>query len=247
MREFLIFRLYGPIASWGDIAVGENRPTYDRPSKSALLGLVAAGLGIRRDEEERQRELATGYGMAVRIDKPGVLLRDYHTAQVPPSGKGRRKLHFQTRKEELSVPKDDLNTVLSSRDYRCDALYTVCLWSLTANPPYPLTKIKHQLEHPEFVLYLGRKSCPLSLPVQAQVLSAVNLYEALSSVHFSDHPFLRQLVPDSSVRVFWEGDEASGFEKELTVIRRDDPFSRKRWQFANRQEHYAMVERSSGG
>ncbi|MEN6396285.1 MAG: type I-E CRISPR-associated protein Cas5/CasD, partial [Methanoregula sp.] len=117
MQEFLIFRLYGSMASWGDIAVGEFRPTFDHPTKSAVMGLIAAAMGIRRDEEERQRELAAGYLMAIRIDGPGVLLRDYHTAQVPPAGKGKIKYHFLTRKDELAVPKDELNTILSSRDY----------------------------------------------------------------------------------------------------------------------------------
>jgi CRISPR system Cascade subunit CasD len=247
MREFLIFRLYGPMASWGDIAVGEDRPTYDRPSKSAVLGLISAALGIRRDEEERLLALATGYGMAIRIDAPGVLLRDYHTAQVPPSGKGKRKLLFRTRKDELSVPKDDLNTILSSRDYRCDALYTVGLWNRTEIPTYSLTEMGRSLENPEFILYLGRKSCPLSLPVQAQVLNAENLSEALTSVRFSDNPFIQALARDNNVRVFWEGDDVSGFEKEHTVTRRDDPSSRTRWQFANRQEHYAMMKRPAGG
>ena len=137
MQEFLIFRLYGSMASWGDIAVGEFRPTFDHPSKSAVIGLIAAAMGIRRDEEERQRELADGYLMAIRIDGPGILLRDYHTAQVPPAGKGKMKYHFPTRKDELAVPKDELNTILSSRDYRCDAVYTICLWGRTASPPYP--------------------------------------------------------------------------------------------------------------
>ncbi len=63
MRDFLVFRLYGPLASWGDIAVGEQRPTTPHPSKSAVLGLIAAALGVRRDEEERQQALAEGYGM----------------------------------------------------------------------------------------------------------------------------------------------------------------------------------------
>ena len=60
MHEYLLFRLYGSMASWGDIAVGEFRPTFDHPSKSAVMGLIAAAMGIRRDEEERQRELAAG-------------------------------------------------------------------------------------------------------------------------------------------------------------------------------------------
>ena len=49
--DILVFRLYGPMASWGEIAVGENRHTANYPSKSALLGLLGAALGIERDDE----------------------------------------------------------------------------------------------------------------------------------------------------------------------------------------------------
>ena len=45
MLNFLIFQLYGQMAAWGEIAVGEYRPSRDYPSKSALIGMVAAGFG----------------------------------------------------------------------------------------------------------------------------------------------------------------------------------------------------------
>lgn len=247
MREFLIFRLYGMMASWGDIAVGEFRPTFDHPSKSAVMGLIAAAMGIRRDEEERQRELAAGYLMAIRIDGPGILMRDYHTVQVPPAGRGNEKYHFVTRKDELAVPKDELNTILSSRDYRCDTVYTICLWGRTASSPYSLATIKTHLHNPAFVLYLGRKSCPLSLPVHAQIVNAGNLAEALGVVRFPDLQFISQLLCHNDIRVFWEGDEKTGFEREHTVIRRDDSSSRKRWQFLNREEYYALIKTPGGG
>ena len=246
MNDYLIFRIHGMMASWGDIAVGEFRPSFDRPSKSAVMGMVAAALGIRRDEEERLRELTTGYNLAVRIDAPGTLLRDYHTAQVPPSIIDRKKMIFPTRKAELSVPKDDLNTILSSRDYRCDAVYSVCLWSRTASPPYPLTVLKQHLENPVFTLYLGRKSCPLALPLQPQVVPADSLSGALSSAHFNDAPFIARLEPEGDTRIFWEGEADEGFASVHTVQRRDDPLSRRRWQFGNRTEHSAMIRKTTG-
>jgi CRISPR system Cascade subunit CasD len=245
MQEFLIFRLYGALASWGDIAVGEFRPTFDHPSKSAVIGLIAAAMGIRRDEEERQRKLADGYLMAIRIDSSGVLLRDYHTSQVPPTGSSKNKIQFPTRKDELAVPKKE--TILSSRDYRCDAVYTICLWSRTSSPPYSLATINTHLDHPVFVLYLGRKSCPLSLPVHGQIMNAENLAEALGAIRFLDYPFISPLTRQNNFRVFWEGNEKSGFEQEHTVIRCDDPLSRKRWQFGNRMEHSAMISTPRGG
>lgn len=246
MKEFLIFRIYGAMASWGDIAVGEYRPTFDHPSKSAIMGMVAAALGIRRDEEERLRELADGYRLAVRIDEPGILLRDYHTAQVPPSGKGRNRRSFPTRQAELSVPKEELNTILSSRDYHCDAIYTICLWSIGSIPPYPLTTIKEHLDHPVFTLYLGRKSCPLSLPLQPQIIHAASLADTLSMARFKDTPFITTLITRQDDRVFWEGDDNIGLSGVHTLQRRDDPLSRKRWQFGNRLEHVTTMKKFTG-
>ncbi len=247
MNEYLIFRLYGMMASWGDIAAGEYRPTYDRPSKSAVMGMVAAALGIRRDEETRLRELAIGYHMALRIDTPGTLLRDYHTAQVPPSGKGRNKITFATRKAELSGSKHDLNTILSSRDYRCDAHYTVCLWSNSETSPYPLSAIKDNLDKPVFNLCLGRKSCPLSLPLRPQIVQADTISDAFSSVPFEGNPFTKPLESKKDVQVFWEGEENTGYERVLAVQRRDDPLSKKRWQFGNRTEYYTMIHKPAEG
>ena len=69
-REFLLFRLSGPLASWGEIAVGERRSSWPRPSKSAVLGLVAAGLGYRPARRERSCALNDGLNFAVRVDTP---------------------------------------------------------------------------------------------------------------------------------------------------------------------------------
>ena len=50
MRDYLVFQLYGQLASWGDIAVGETRPSALTPTKSAILGLVAAALRLKRPD-----------------------------------------------------------------------------------------------------------------------------------------------------------------------------------------------------
>ena len=98
MKEYLVFRLYGPIVSWGDIAVGEERPTFMHPTKSSILGLLAAALGIRRNEESRHHQLAESYGYAVLVEAEGILLRDYHTTQVAPGGIRKKQKVFQYTK-----------------------------------------------------------------------------------------------------------------------------------------------------
>ena len=78
MADFLVFQLYGALASWGDIAVGEYRPSQGQPSKSAVTGLLAAALGIARADEAyttRRQEL-----LSDRLSLNTILSqRDYRT------------------------------------------------------------------------------------------------------------------------------------------------------------------------
>jgi CRISPR system Cascade subunit CasD len=247
-QDYLVFRLYGPMCSWGDIAVGEVRPSTDHPSKSAILGLIAGAMGIKRpdtvgDENERtaledaHRTLAQGYGLAVRVDAPGVPLADYHTAQVPSSGTGRNRRQFATRRDELLALRAEDNAILSRRDYRVDALYTIALWA-QQGAPYTLAELAGRLNEPVFVLYLGRKSCPPGLPLAAQVVTADNILSAMPPVD----DFARRLVPRKTVpHLYWDVDGEPGIDKLHTFTRRDAVHSRRRWQFQSRSEHHAAL------
>jgi len=237
MRDYLVFRLYGPMAAWGDIAVGEYRPSFAHPSKSAVVGLLAAALGIRRDEEERHKNLADSCSYAVRVDVMGSLLRDYHTVQVPSSGTGRNRKIFHTRRAELA--ETELNTILSSRDYRCDAAYTVAI-SFSSGVPYSAQQVASALNKPAFVLYLGRKSCPLALPLSPRVVKTETVKDAFAKAMAADE--LSGLMKTDSYVVYWE-DEDGGYEREQVITRRDMPRSRARWQFSERRENFATVSR----
>ncbi len=235
MRKFLLFQLYGPMASWGDVAVGEQRPTANHPSKSAILGLLAAARGIRRDEEIIHRDMAVGYGFGVRVDAPGELLRDYHTAQVPPA-KGKAK--FYTRRDELRNA--ELNTILSSRDYRMESRYVVAVWIKEPVTPFTLEVLVDALQLPRLVPYLGRKACPLAIPMCPQLVEAVSLKLAFDETHFPDDGLLSQIRLAGQASYYWEdlaGDNA-GMTASMVYPRRDRPLSRARWQFAERDEFY---------
>jgi len=88
---------------------------------------------------------------------------------------------------------------------------------------------------------LGGKSCPPSLPFEAKIVSGENLEEVIKKAEFKCQEFLSLLKPPSQVRLYWEGNE-SGLEPSHTITRRDSVLSRKRWQFADRKEHYMMME-----
>jgi CRISPR system Cascade subunit CasD len=251
--EYLVFRLYAPLASWGEIAVGESRHTAHYPSKSALIGLLGAALGIERDDEERQQRLQQGYAFAVELFTAGSLLRDYHTAQVPDSV---GKFTYRTRRDELVLGKERLGTILSSREYRTDVLALAAVRSLD-NAPYALAEIQEKLLKPVFHLYLGRKSCPLAAPLNPQLLTGQpNFFAAFKA--YQHKPLLPTFKPETDGlserdlywlgrpkdrHYYWEGtseDFADNLDltRRQTRIRHDQPLSRKRWQFVPRQEHY---------
>lgn len=72
----LLIRLAGPLQSWGLTGRFARRDTHTRPTKSGVIGLCAAALGLAR--EEPLGELAEVL-FGVRADRPGTPLRDYHT------------------------------------------------------------------------------------------------------------------------------------------------------------------------
>ena len=237
MKNYLLFRLYGSMCSWGDIAVGEMRPSFPHPTKSAVLGLVAAALGIKRDEDEKHATLVENYGFAVLVEDMGEPLSDYHTAQVPPG-----KESYITRRDELTrTPKSGLKTILSMRDYRTDAIYTVALWQRSAGK-WSLEKLKEHLETPKFNLYVGRKSCPLALGLQPQIIPAAFLSEAFKKSRFVDIRALTSYEwPKGNKILYWDETNVSGIGHEKIFERRDVPLSRVRWQFDVRKEYYASI------
>ena len=251
--DYLLFRLYGPMASWGEIAVGQTRHTANYPGKSAIIGLMAAALGLKRNDAGKQLQMQQGYAIAVEVYAQGSLMRDYHTTQVPDSV---GKFNYRTRRDELVLGKDRLGTILSTREYRSDALALAAIRALP-NAPYDLQTVIKHLEEPLFHLYLGRKSCPLAAPMNPQICKErKNYYEAFKAYdHKSMMPTYKEYEGALSGRdtywlsiaddrhYYWEG-QASDFSDTLdlsqmqTRTRHDQPLSRKRWQFSPRQEHY---------
>jgi CRISPR system Cascade subunit CasD len=150
----LFLRLEGPLQSWGDSSRWTVRRTRGEPSKSGVVGLVAAALGYGRDPngEREIARLGRELQLAVRVDRPGALLRDYHTITGGVlSAAGKIKLHAGTREPE---------TIVSEREYLSDA----CFLAALAGPPRTLARIREGLLRPVWPPFLGRKCCPPSLP-----------------------------------------------------------------------------------
>lgn len=128
----LLLRLSGPLQSWGVSSKFNNRTTEMEPSKSGVIGMLAAAQGRSRDSDVN--DLAS-LRFGVRVDQKGTLLRDFHTAHHPEN-------------EKLAYVTD--------RYYLADAAFLVGL----EGDERTLTELDDALKSPFFPLYLGRRSCP---------------------------------------------------------------------------------------
>ena len=138
----LLLRLAGPLQAWGDHSRFSRRLTRPEPSKSGILGMLAAADGMRRtDSVEDLISLRFG----VRTEQPGRILRDFQTAIHPETGK--------------SMP-------LSERFYIADGVFLAGI-----EGPLPvIERLAEAVQSPKFPLYLGRRSCVPSSPVFDSIL-----------------------------------------------------------------------------
>lgn len=144
----VLLLLDGPLQSWGTQSRFGHRDTDFEPSKSGVIGLVGAALGMARDDSTQLERLAT-LEMAVRVDREGTILRDYHTAG---GGTFRGEPHSVYGAE----------TVVTQRFYLCDACFVV---ALAHNDVSLIEAIAKALKRPAWPLSLGRRSCVPSRPI----------------------------------------------------------------------------------
>lgn len=136
----ILLKFAGPLQSWGTDSNFDIRRTDMHPSKSAVIGLVAASLGFRRDND-RDISRLNELDFAVRVDQEGALLKDYHTA------------HKYKSNGELE------RTYVTTRYYIEDAVFVV---ALSHSDAAWIDKIAYVLKNPYFQPFLGRRSLPLN-------------------------------------------------------------------------------------
>lgn len=235
MAEFLTFALVAPLASFGALSVGERRESWSRPARSAVLGLIGACLGVERADAAGQAALAEGYGLSLLCVAPGHLLADFHTAQTGRAPRGGR---FRTRRQELRATRVD--TVLSRRDYRLEAWHLAALWPRGERARWTLEALTAAMHTPAFTPYLGRRSCPLGLPLAPRLEEAASPTEALRSRwHGGPEASFRGRMARGGETMSVAGDlwpEAQLGTNRHIEQRRDQPLSRSLWQFALRDE-----------
>ncbi|AUH40556.1 type I-E CRISPR-associated protein Cas5/CasD [Streptomyces sp. CMB-StM0423] len=158
----LLLHLAAPLQSWGEHSAFTDRDTVAHPTRSALIGMIAAAMGIPRaealtDDLSRPFSRLPRLRFTIRIDRPGTHLVDFHTVgggypahRTLPTAKGTRR-------------GKDTATLVSHRHYLTDAAFTIAVTA--PGDTTLLADCAHALTHPRWPLYLGRRSCPPAPPL----------------------------------------------------------------------------------
>jgi CRISPR system Cascade subunit CasD len=148
----LVLRLAGPLQSWGEHSAFTLRDTQRFPTRSGLIGLLSAALGLHRGGPLTSFESLT---FTVRIDRPGLTITDFHTigggnepARTVPTAEGKRRPAGK-------------GTIVTRRNYLSDAQFTVAV----EGPGEMLARVAAALATPRWQPYLGRRSCPPEQPL----------------------------------------------------------------------------------
>lgn len=135
----ILLKFGGPMQSWGTSSHFETRNTDYYPSKSAVIGVIAASFGYRRDEDEKIRKL-NELDFAVRVDQVGLLKKDYHIASK--------------YKNDGSFERN----YVTNRYYLEDAVFVVAISSKDEDW---IEEIYAAIKNPYFQPFMGRRSCPV--------------------------------------------------------------------------------------
>ncbi|MBD0741911.1 type I-E CRISPR-associated protein Cas5/CasD [Streptomyces sp. CBMA152] len=137
----LALQLAGPLQAWGSTARFARRTTESAPTKSGVIGLLAAAQGLERDAD---LSALAALRFGVRIDQQGTRIRDFQTAHHADTG--------------AAMP-------VSDRYYLADSVFVAALEGADAL----IEKLHQALRVPQYLPYLGRRSCPPSRPLDLGV------------------------------------------------------------------------------
>lgn len=216
MQPFLILKLEGVMQAWGGHTFEDLRPSHDFPTRSGLVGLLAACLGLDRRDREALARLSQSVRFALRVDRKQVegrhlrpvKMTDYHTVR-----EARR----------ANRPPKPGETVQSWREYLYDAAFAVAIGQ-TQGAVYDLDTLRGAVQKPAFTPFLGRRACPLVRPLLVAEAGERGIVHAESLIAALD-----QVEPRGGM--IYGGEDSGGLPRMLV---RDVPLWREHRQFGTR-------------
>ncbi|MBP8019904.1 MAG: type I-E CRISPR-associated protein Cas5/CasD [Agitococcus sp.] len=213
MTDFLVLRLDGVMQAWGDHTYEDYRPVVNFPTRSGLLGLLAACLGIDRVDIEQLKQLDSSVEFTVRVDN------QRHAKGHPLRVHKINDFHTVLAARKVNGKSND-NPVVSRREYLCDTVFTVVIGA-HPQPSISLERLKEAVNRPIYTPFLGRRSCPLSRPLFLAWMKAD-----------SSQAVLAQLEPVGG-RIYSESFDAE--QKNVQMRVRDVPLRGQTRRFSSRQ------------
>lgn len=219
----ILLKFSAPLQSWGANSHFEVRHTDFYPSKSAVIGLIAASLGYRRNEDEKILKL-NEIDFAVRIDEQGSLLRDYQIAQK--------------FKDEDIIER----TYVTNRYYLEDAVFVVAISHMDDTF---MENIFQSLNNPYFQQFLGRKSTPINYDFLLSITDC-SLLEALKKERWHARDFYKTRLKKEKVNLEIYCDNNLVGENSR-IMRKDKvvSFSQKNRTFKYRYESKIIIKVSN--
>lgn len=175
----LVLRLSAPLQSWGIDATQRWRPTSRLPTRSGVVGMLNACLGV---PVGGRHSLTEDVELLVRVDRPGRVEEDYHTVTAPPAdvaASRQRAAHLRSRtgqsRQDWVVPvgngspwvvSNAVNTLITKRLMLADAEFILAIGSPDAE------QLSAAVHTPVFTPYLGRKAYAPTFPFHLGVRDA---------------------------------------------------------------------------
>lgn len=168
------------MVAFGDVLIDSWGPIRDTPAVSAISGLVANALGIRREQSLELSRLQERLVIACRIDQAEPRLTDYQTAQL-----GAKDVWWTTDgtvQKRAGSPDTFDSPHIRKRDYDCDVRMLVLLRLRDAAEAPTLDDVAQAVQWPARPLFLGRKCCLPSAPLFVGFVDAATSFDALRSI-----------------------------------------------------------------
>jgi CRISPR system Cascade subunit CasD len=180
MQDFLIIKLQGAMQAWGGHTYEDYRPSLIFPTRSAIIGLLGACLGIEREDLTALKDLNKSFELTVRANQRKIAQRENSVPK--PSVSMQKITDFHTVQHARKVDgKPRPEAIVSRREYLCDGEFSLAL-AFTEKADYGLERVKQAIQKPIYTPFLGRRSCPIQSPLFEVVVNAENAQTALSEI-----------------------------------------------------------------
>lgn len=151
----LALYLDGPLQSWGYQSRFDRRTSLSYPTRSGIVGMLCAALGIDWRDMSGLERLEKNLSMTVYTFGAPSMVIDYHTVGGGYDSEAQAQSIVRTADGKVG------NTVQTYREYLQDARFGVLVHGEEAL----LRELLSALQDPKWGIWLGRKSCIPASPV----------------------------------------------------------------------------------